>query len=883
LTNELNTGAEKYQKVHRRKSIWHRVVSVLSAVTVFITTYAMILPAITMEPSPGLKIQQDFYYENEQVAMVFHVDGRAVVQNKRDALIGLSADQLKLTVTPLEADSTVRQQYEAYAEENIGADALQELLTLRLEFTCGDIPLNVDNCRIDVDILAKDDIPVPMAAPVMRYARAATYARSTAPAPVPEKSEDETVLAITAYQGVSSDLAMQDTAYKAEESDVLRVNTMLSGSTMAVALYSTVNPTFSVQYYSYTEVLASSGDHALHEIDTSGGKLPVNGGPNNMTSIWLNSIGGGKYVLATEKKLLQLQTQQDGYEYVKAPGVAYVDRLRQNGNYALKEVWVLKAGANQNSLNSADWTVYPATARFTNRAASASSSRIYITDGTVIRLIYEETTGSYTNAVDFYDYDISSGKHQVSGGVTTAYTSNYGINSFTAAAGTVKYAFGNSNTNTDHGAAIWNNNGLANTLNQYNRDNAAYDGCTFGLVTGINADGTMIFAPGVSAPVLFGKRNGTGKTYYDDYSLQFTRSGDTYTLVAVNGTNAKNLHQFNNPSPYSGKVYDHIFTNNFWPMDSAPSWGAAGHDPKFGSYSKYTNKTVMAQGSAKAGSFPSSDDGVDHNSYFGMQYSLAFELTEDYTGPLNYVFYGDDDMWVFLDGRLVCDIGGVHSSVGQYVNLRDYIDQLPDDEKYGVHTLYFCYTERGASGSSCYMRFTLPSVTIDAPQVESSTLELSKQVLNASTDREFDFEVVLTDAEGNPLIDDYSFTRYDAEGNPIESGIINNTTVVHLRHDEKLIVDFLPQGTKFTVRELATDGFHASHSINGGTIADNNTAEGDMSSSVSVTFINSSSVILPSTGGSGIFLYAIPLVLGFAAMITLPLLERLRKKHRHTT
>ena len=41
--------AEQYKKAHQRKNRWYKVVTCLAAVVVFCTTYALILPAITME------------------------------------------------------------------------------------------------------------------------------------------------------------------------------------------------------------------------------------------------------------------------------------------------------------------------------------------------------------------------------------------------------------------------------------------------------------------------------------------------------------------------------------------------------------------------------------------------------------------------------------------------------------------------------------------------------------------------------------------------------------------------------------------------------------------------------------------------------------------
>ena len=44
-------NAENYTSIHRRKARWRGVVSVLSAVVVFCTIYALTLPAVTMERS----------------------------------------------------------------------------------------------------------------------------------------------------------------------------------------------------------------------------------------------------------------------------------------------------------------------------------------------------------------------------------------------------------------------------------------------------------------------------------------------------------------------------------------------------------------------------------------------------------------------------------------------------------------------------------------------------------------------------------------------------------------------------------------------------------------------------------------------------------------
>lgn len=49
MRNNALPEAEKYAKLHKRRRVWHKVVGCLACMVVFITTYMLILPAITME------------------------------------------------------------------------------------------------------------------------------------------------------------------------------------------------------------------------------------------------------------------------------------------------------------------------------------------------------------------------------------------------------------------------------------------------------------------------------------------------------------------------------------------------------------------------------------------------------------------------------------------------------------------------------------------------------------------------------------------------------------------------------------------------------------------------------------------------------------------
>jgi fibro-slime domain-containing protein/LPXTG-motif cell wall-anchored protein len=144
------------------------------------------------------------------------------------------------------------------------------------------------------------------------------------------------------------------------------------------------------------------------------------------------------------------------------------------------------------------------------------------------------------------------------------------------------------------------------------------------------------------------------------------------------------------------------------------------------------------------------------NYFFGMKIELPFVMPKDgkittYQGneeEMIFSFSGDDDIWVFVDGNLVLDLGGVHDAVsgtinfatGQVVTKGNHYDEATG--KYntnassvvvnntyiqalsvGRHTLQVYYLERGGEVSNCKITFRLqedqsPEQT---PEPESTT------------------------------------------------------------------------------------------------------------------------------------------------------------------
>lgn len=273
-------------------------------------------------------------------------------------------------------------------------------------------------------------------------------------------------------------------------------------------------------------------------------------------------------------------------------------------------------------------------------------------------------------------------------------------------------------------------NGLTTNNCHYKKDTGGEG--TLGLVTGLSADySTVLWS--VDQPGFFTDENvGTnkGKQIYTDYKLNFSQTGNQYTLTSVK-------------QPKGGEV---DAGTNFFPIQG-----------------------------------PIEDTVEGGKYYFGMRYDIVFTLG-DYIGPLNYNFTGDDDLWVLLDGKVVIDIGGIHDAIAsgdvdlwEKLGYTDGARPATDAEKNQEHRITVLYMERGAGSSNCQMSYTLPnSRIINVDAAKTTQLQFTK------TDN-------AVDEENRMGLSGAAFTLYSSDGVTVvqdnilsgENGTvtINNLTV----------------------------------------------------------------------------------------------------------
>lgn len=99
---------------------------------------------------------------------------------------------------------------------------------------------------------------------------------------------------------------------------------------------------------------------------------------------------------------------------------------------------------------------------------------------------------------------------------------------------------------------------------------------------------------------------------------------------------------------------------------------------------------------------PYFDNITGHNKKHNYGFAMKIQATFEYVPGQYFEFLGDDDVWVFINNRLVVDIGGQHSQVSGAVDLDTL--KLVEGQNYPFHIFY---AERHTSSSNFMMRTSI--------------------------------------------------------------------------------------------------------------------------------------------------------------------------------
>lgn len=357
------------------------------------------------------------------------------------------------------------------------------------------------------------------------------------------------------------------------------------------------------------------------------------------------------------------------------------------------------------------------------------------------------------------------------------------------------------------------------------------------LSKGINSDHALLFGKGMG-----GNENNIGEwnrwtkdaTPYPDI-VKSKLGGDGYPQLNLSDKLEDTLHEskdgnqslaylFNPEIEADGKAsYPNVKgllqvdEEGYYYYDSGKNYAV--YYPDVNSFVLYDRPGVKSDGAAQGfGHFfpfnaatadpvtglmnPAGSEDASINHYFGVHMSTRFiQLDGGKSGgkPVTYEFRGDDDVWVFIDGVLVADLGGIHDSASVEINFftgKITINGIEQGKTLGEllegkagtladntqHTLDFFYLERGNVDSHMVLKYNLVT------QPESSLIkidqlgdpvagaefslyaanDLNEEIATGTTDREGRF-IFLNPADSTPLTIQELYGKYgkseDAAGN----------------------------------------------------------------------------------------------------------------------
>lgn len=257
--------------------------------------------------------------------------------------------------------------------------------------------------------------------------------------------------------------------------------------------------------------------------------------------------------------------------------------------------------------------------------------------------------------------------------------------------------------------------------------------------------------------------------------------------------------------------------------------------------------------------------------WFGMSMAMSFYQPEAGTlstgEKMKFEFRGDDDVFVYLDGVLILDLGGIHAAqIGSIDFSTGVINQKGDT--YNIYDLYkaskkftqqeldnmfkevsvngksyhifkdykkvemkFFYLERGAGASNCHIKFNMPPIPKNSIIVEKKIENANADVYS---DVEFSFKLETKTSENSKytLVKNKTFDIYkDGQDTGVDS-TVNADGLFTLKHGEQAVFKDYNVNTIYKVTEVGVNSQEYDHvKINGVEVEifdNNNTQQGQI-------------------------------------------------------